>query len=177
MEIQFIHQKIYEIRNTKVILDYDLALLYVVQTKVLNQAVKRNLKRFPEDFMFKLTVEEWQEIMMQQSMRSQFVTASTQKNRNINNTPYAFTEQGIAMLSGILNSDIAIHINIAIMRTFVAIRQFSLTFKELAENLVQLEDRTDKQFTEIYDAINFLVNEKQKELDNSNRTRIGFIKE
>jgi hypothetical protein len=176
MEIQLIHHKIYEIRNIKVILDYDLALLYEVQTKVLNQAVKRNLKRFPEDFMFKLTNEEWQKIVLQQTMRSQFVTASSQKNRNINNTPYAFTEQGIAMLSGILNSDIAIHINIAIMRTFVAIRQFSLTYKELAEKLTQLEDRTDSQFSEIYDALNFLVSEKQKEIDNSNRTRIGFIK-
>lgn len=175
MEIQLIHHKIYEIRNIKVILDYDLALLYEVQTKVLNQAVKRNLKRFPEDFMFKLTHEEWQEIVLQQMKRSQFVTAS-QKNRNINNTPYAFTEQGIAMLSGILNSDVAIYINIAIMRTFVAIRQFSLTYKELAEKLAQLEDRTDNQFSEIYDALNFLVAEKQKEIDNSNRTRIGFIK-
>lgn len=176
MEIQLIHQKIYEIRKCKVILDYDLALLYEVQTKVLNQTVKRNLKRFPEDFMFKLTLEEWQEIIQQQSKRSQNVTASSQKNRNINHTPYAFTEQGIAMLSGILNSDVAILINIAIMRTFVAIRQFSLTYKELAEKLVQLEDRTDNQFAEIYEALNFLVSEKQKELDNTNRTRIGFIK-
>lgn len=100
-------------------LDYDLAAIYEVQTKVLNQAVKQNIKRFPKDFMFRLTDVEWK------AMRSQFVTASQHK-RNTNITPYAFAEQGVAMLSGILNSDRAINMNIAIMRAFVEVRRVIL---------------------------------------------------
>lgn len=108
MDLLLIQNKIHEIRGHKVMLDFDLAELYEVQTKVLNQAVKRNFQRFPIDFMFRLTPEEWE------SMRSQNVTALPNK-RNISATPYAFTEQGLAMLSGILNSDKAIHVNIAIL--------------------------------------------------------------
>src|SRR3982751_5510169 len=110
--IRSIQNRIYELRGERVMLDFDLAALYEVETKVLNQAVKRNIKRFPKDFMFRLSLEEWKDIRSQAvtasestgSMRSQSVTAS-QGRRNTNVTPYAFTEQGVAMLSGILNSD------------------------------------------------------------------------
>jgi len=136
--IQSIQNKIYEIRGERVMLDFDLAGLYEVETKALNQAVKRNIKRFPADFMFRLTPQEWN------SMRSQIVTAyaqtaenkegnwsqivtTSQNKRNIGVTPYAFTEQGVAMLSGVLNSDKAINMNIAIMRAFVEIRRIVFT--------------------------------------------------
>jgi len=116
MELQLIQNKIYEVRGHKVMLDFDLAELYEVPTKVLNQAVKRNMQRFPSDFMFRLTIEEWEYMRSQKftafgtnmDMQSQNVTAS-QKKRNVSATPYAFTEQGLAMLSGILNSDKAIN--------------------------------------------------------------------
>ena len=122
-------------------LDFDLAELYEVQTKALNQAVKRNVQRFPVDFMFRLTLNEWE------SMRSQNLTAYLNK-RNVTATPYAFTEQGLAMLSGILNSDKAIDVNIAIMRAFVMIRQYALTYKELSDKLKEIEGR----FTDVYEA-------------------------
>lgn len=108
-------------------------------------------------------------------MRSQTVTASkSHKKRNLSSMPYAFTEQGLAMLSGVLNSDVAIYINIAIMRTFVAIRQYSLTYKELSEKLAQLEDNSELRFSEIYETLNFLANEKQKEIEFDKREKIGF---
>lgn len=114
-EIEEIRNRIYEIRGRQVMLDKDLAELYGVETKVLNQAVKRNAKRFPDDFMFKLKNEEWE------ILRSQFVTSSWGGIRYL---PYAFTEQGVAMLSSVLRSDTAIEVNIRIMRTFVAVRQY-----------------------------------------------------
>lgn len=117
-EIAIIQSKIYEIRNTKVMLDKDLAELYQVTTGNLNKAVKRNIKRFPPDFMFQLTSEEFTEL--QQNLIFQNGTSNWGGTRKL---PYAFTEQGLAMLSGILNSDIAINVNISIMRAFVAIRQ------------------------------------------------------
>ena len=107
--IKSIQNRIYEVRGERVMLDFDLATLYEVDTKVLNQAVKRNIKRFPEDFMFRLTMKEWQ------NMRSQIMTVYTNK-RNTTVFPYAFTEQGVAMLSSVLRSDKAISMNIAIMR-------------------------------------------------------------
>ena len=115
MELTVIIQsKIYEIRGQQVMFDFDLAALYQVETRILNQSVKRNIKRFPEDFMFQLTVEEWQ------NLKSQFVISSWGGVRKL---PFAFTEQGLAMLSGILNSDVAIEVNISIMRAFVAVRR------------------------------------------------------
>jgi len=163
MDLLHIQNKIYEIRGHKVMLDFDLAELYEVQTKALNQAVKRNFQRFPIDFMFRLTPEEWE------TMRSQNVTALPNK-RNISATPYAFTEQGLAMLSGILNSDKAIDVNIAIMRAFVMIRQYALTYKELTERLKEIEGR----FTDVYDAINYLLNKDKLQIDQGQRKRIGY---
>jgi len=163
MDLLHIQNKIYEIRGHKVMLDFDLAELYEVQTKTLNQAVKRNILRFPLDFMFRLTPEEWE------SMRSQNVTALPNK-RNISATPYAFTEQGLAMLSGILNSEKAISVNIAIMRAFVMIRQYALTYKELTEKLKEIEGK----FTDVYDAINYLLNKDKLQIDQGQRKRIGY---
>ena len=163
MDLLHIQNKIHEIRGHKIMLDFDLAELYEVQTKVLNQAVKRNLQRFPVDFMFRLNTEEWE------VMRSQIVTASPNK-RNASATPYAFTEQGLAMLSGILNSDKAISVNIAIMRAFVMIRQYALTYKELTDKLKEIEGR----FTDVYDAINYLLNKDKLQIEQKQRKRIGF---
>lgn len=167
MELQTIQTKIYEIRGQKVMLDIDLAELYEVETKALNQAVKRNSKRFPLDFMFRLTESEWE------SMRSQIVTASQMK-RNVSATPYAFTEQGLAMLSGVLNSEKAINVNIAIMRAFVFIRQYALSHKDLTEKLLELETTYNKQFKDVYEAINYLLDKDKQEKEQGERKSIGF---
>lgn len=148
-------------------LDFDLAALYEVETKNLNLAVKRNIKRFPLDFMFRLTTTEWQ------AMRLQIETAS-QSKRNTNVTPYAFTEQGLAMLSGILNSDKAINVNIAIMRAFVYVRQIALTHKELTEKIKKLESKTNKKFKDVYDALDYLLQKDKLETEQKTRTKIGF---
>ena len=177
MELQLIENKIYEVRGHKVMLDFDLAELYEVQTKALNQAVKRNIQRFPIDFMFRLTLDEWESMRSliatafgyDKNMRSQNVTAS-QNKRNISATPYAFTEQGLAMLSGILNSDKAINVNIAIMRAFVLIRQYALTYKELTARLKEIEGK----FDDVYEAINYLLNKDKQQIEQKQRKRIGF---
>jgi hypothetical protein len=166
MELQLIQSKIYEIRGHKVMLDFDLAELYEVQTKALNQSVKRNLQRFPIDFMFRLTVDEWE------SMRSQNVTALPNK-RNVSATPYAFTEQGLAMLSGVLSSDKAINVNIAIMRAFVIVRQYALTYKDLTERLREIESK----FSDVYEALNYLLNKDRLETEQRQRKRIGFYQD
>ena len=182
--IKSIQNRIYEIRGERVLLDFDLAALYEVPTKVLNQAVKRNIKRFPKDFMFRLTSEEWQEMWSQfvttseeqTSMRSQIVTAS-QSKRNTKTTPYAFTEQGVAMLSGILNSDKAIAMNIAIMRAFVEIRRILIQETDLRIQLNQIRERLgehDTQLNAIYDAMENLLDEKAAQKKFEERKRIGF---
>jgi L-lactate utilization protein LutC len=179
MELQLIQNKIFEVRRQKVMLDFDLAELYEVQTKALNQAVKRNIQRFPSDFMFRLTFDEWEAVRSQSAtaskinkrMQSQSVTAS-QKKRNITATPYAFTEQGLAMLSGILNSAKAINVNIAIMRAFVLIRQYALTYKELTARLKEIEGK----FDDVYEAINYLLNKDKQQDEQKQRKRIGFYK-
>lgn len=118
-------------------LDHDLAVLYEVPTKALNQAVKRNIERFPKDFMFQLTGEEWT-FLLEQEMRSKNVTAS-QKKRNTGMTPYAFTEHGVTMLASILKSEKAIEMNIFIVRAFIALRQFALQYKELADEIQEIK--------------------------------------
>ncbi len=183
--IQSIQNRIYEIRGERVMLDFDLAALYEVETKALNQAVKRNAKRFPADFMFRLTLVEWQSIRSQSvtasestSMRSQIVTAS-QSKRNTNITPYAVTEQGVAMLSGILNSDKAINMNIAIMRAFVEVRKVLLRQTDLKEQLHEIKQRLgehDTQLNSIYDALENLLDEKAAQRKWEERERIGFKK-
>jgi hypothetical protein len=169
MEITQIHQKIYEIREMKVILDKDLSKLYQVETKYLNLVVKRNLERFPSDFMFQLNQEEWE------SLRFQFATSKGKGGTRY--LPYAFTEQGIAMLSGLLNSQIAIQVNIMIMRTFVYIRQFALLHVELSNQLRQLELKYDKQFDDVFEAINYLLKKDNLERQTKERGKIGYKKE
>ncbi len=180
MKPHLIEQKIYEIRGHKVMLDFDLAELYDVETKVLNQSVKRNILRFPRDFMFRLTVKEWNNIQLQtttgldkDSNRSQFVTGS-QKHRSKELAPYAFTEQGVSMLSSILKSGKAISINIAIMRAFVFIRQYAITHKDLTAKLKELEGKYDKQFKDVYEALNFLLQKEKQHTKQANRRKIGF---
>ena len=169
MYIATLQSKIYEIRGQKVILDFDLATLYEVETKVLNQSIKRNIKRFPSDFMFQLTIEEWE------NMRSQIVTAY-QNKRNIAATPFAFTEQGVAMLSGILNSDVAVNVNIAIMRPFVLMRKYALEHKEFNEKLLEIETKYDKKFSDVYEALNYLIKKDEKETVQKERKQIGYNK-
>ena len=167
MQPDNIQQKIFELRGERIMLDVDLALLYEVETRVLNQAVKRNITRFPEDFMFQLTKEELQILM------SQFVTS---RWGGIRKLPYAFTEHGVTMLASILRSEKAIKMNIIVVRAFIALRQVANQYKELAKKLTQLESANSKQFKEIYQALNFLIDKKQKEEDFSKRQRIGFHK-
>jgi len=176
MNLTIIQNKIYEVRGQKVMLDYDIAELYEVQTKVLNQAVKRNSTRFPEDFMFRLTAKEWK------SMRSQIVTAS-QNKRNTTVTPFVFTEHGVTMLASVLRSERAVNMNIAIVRAFVALRQMILQHKDIAEQLSQLRNELygrigehDTQLNAIYDAIENLLDEKAEKRNWEERERIGFKK-
>ena len=165
--------------------DFDLAALYDVETKVLNQAVKRNIKRFPGDFMFQLTKEEWNDMSSQivmtfseeDSLRSQIVTLKNGRGQHSKYLPCAFTEQGVAMLSGVLNSDRAIKMNIAIMRAFVEIRRMLLTENDLRQQLTQIKDRLgehDAQLNQIYDAIENLLDEKAAQRKWEDRERIGF---
>jgi hypothetical protein len=163
--IERIAQSIRWIRGHKVLLDSDLALLYGVATKVLNQAVKRNRDRFPDDFMFQLNADETG------FLRSQFVT-SPEKHRGKRYRPYAFTEQGIAMLSSVLNSDRAIKVNIAVMRTFVKLRQTLGSNRELAQKFSELERRVgvhDDEIAAILEAIRQLMAPSEKP-----RREIGF---
>jgi len=164
MELQLIQNKIFDIRGQKVMLDFHLAEMYEVETKVLNQSVKRNIKRFPEDFMFQLTNNEYD------NLRSQIVTSSWGGTRTL---PYAFTEHGVTMLAGVLRSDKAIQINLQIVRTFIALRQFALGYVELNRKLEEFMVETNMQFNDIYQALTELAS--QKELECKPRNPIGFI--
>ena len=161
-----IESKIYLIRGQKVMLDRDLAELYGVKTKVLIQAVKRNINRFPLDFMFQMRKEEFN------VLRSQFVTSSWGGRRYL---PYAFTEQGIAMLSSVLNSERAIQVNIAIMRVFVKLKEMLSTHKELARKLSQLEQKFEKHDSEIR-SIFEAIRQIMMPVEQGNK-KIGFLKE
>lgn len=171
MLIKNIQSKIYEIRTQKVMLDFDLAQLYEVETKVLNQAVKRNMDRFPEDFMFQLTKEEYN------TLRSQIVTLENGaggRGQHSKYLPYAFTEQGVAMLSSVLKSKKAVQVNISIMRVFVAVKQMVLGNTELAKKLEELEAKYNKHFSDVYEALNYLMNIKKTEEKIKTRKKIGY---
>jgi hypothetical protein len=163
---QIITHKIIEIRGQKVLLDFDLAELYNTETRILKQAVRRNSSRFPEDFMFELTEEEWI------SLRSQIVTLKTGRGQHSKYLPFAFTEQGVAMLSSVLNNERAIEINIAIMRSFVSLRKFALTYEELTKRVTEIE----QQFPDIYKALNHLMDSKQQNQMQQERKKIGYTK-
>ena len=178
--IQSIQNRIYTIRGERVMLDFDLAALYEVETRVLNQAVKRNIKRFPEDFMFRLDAPEWQRMQSQivttSPMSSQIVMTYPSKRPSIA-LPYAFTEQGVAMLSGILNSDKAINTNIAIMRAFIEVRKVLLQQTDMREQIREIKERMgehDTQLNQIYDAMENLLDEKAAQRKWDDRQRIGF---
>jgi phage regulator Rha-like protein len=168
MDLQIIQQRIYEIRGQKVMLDFDLAILYEVETKVLNQAVKRNIESFPEDFMFRLTNEEFD------GLRSQIVTSNRGGKRY---NPYAFTEHGVTMLASVLKSDKARKMNIAIVRAFIAMRKMTIQYGEIIEQIEALRDKIgnhDAQLNQIYDAIENMLDEKADQQKKQHRTPIGF---
>lgn len=158
-----ISNQIYFIRGEQIMLDFDLAQLYGVETKRLKEAVKRNIERFPEDFMFELTPTEWE------NLRTQIASSSW---GGIRYMPYAFTEQGVAMLSGILRSERAVEVNIAIMRTFVQLRKLMGSNKELAKKIESLERKYDEQFQAVFAVIKKLIQQEGKP-----RKMIGFNKE
>lgn len=185
--IQTIQNRIYEIRGERVMLDRDLAALYETETKRLKEAVKRNIKRFPKDFMFQLTKQEWESLRFQietlekqdNPLRTQIATLKTGRGQHSKYLPYAFTEQGVAMLSGILSSDRAINMNIAIMRAFVEVRRVLILENDLREQLKLIKERLgehDTQLNQIYDAMENLLDEKAAQRKWDDRERIGFKK-
>ena len=168
MDIYQIKNSILEIRGIKVILDFELAKLYEVETRVLKQAVRRNIDRFPSDFMFQLTEIEMQHLVSQNVIPT--------LNHFGGAKPFAFTEQGVAMLSSVLKSKKAIHMNISIMRAFVMMRQWALTHQELSARLDALEQQYGHKFSDIEQVLNFLIQKDQKKTQQQQRDRIGFKK-
>ena len=163
LPIERIESKIYLVRGKKVMFDKDLAGLYEVETKMLNRAVRRNIDRFPEDFMFQLNKQEiklW-------SLRSQFGTLK--RGQHVKYAPLVFTEQGVAMLSSVLHSQQAIQVNIQIMRTFTKLREMLATNKELREKIEKLERKYDQQFRVVFEAIKKLLSAEEKP-----KAKIGF---
>ena len=165
MKLQPIQSKIYEIRGQRVMLDFDLAELYQVETRTLKQAVRRNIERFPSDFMFEITESEYN--YLKNSMTSQIVISNERGGRRY--MPFAFTEQGVAMLSSVLRSETAIQVNIAIMRAFVAMRNYITTTTQITAELSEIRaklallERADEDNAE---AVNDLSEDMRKELDN-----------
>ncbi|MDG1778501.1 MAG: ORF6N domain-containing protein [Flavobacteriaceae bacterium] len=167
MELQIIQSKIHIIRGRKVMLDKDLAALYGVETRILKQAVRRNIKRFPDDFMFQLSKDEFA------NWRSQNVMSNADK-MGLRYPPFAFSEQGVAMLSSVLKSTKAIEVNISIMRTFVVLRQHLTDYKDLKEQIAQLEKEMNIKFKDIHQALNYLLQKDKAVIEHKNRQRIGF---
>lgn len=166
-ELILVQDLIYEVRGKKVMLDYDLARLYGVETKALKQAVRRNLGRFPEDFMFTLSREEYN--LLKISIRSQFVTFEEGRGKYPKYAPFAFTELGVAMLSSILRSETAIQANIAIMRAFVQVREYLLAASSISEELKELRAKVDLlqlQQEEDIGSINDLSEDVRQDIDN-----------
>ncbi len=160
-----IRSKIYIIRGKQVMIDRDLAELYQVENRALNQAVKRNSDRFPDDFMFQLTKEEFENLI------SQFVISSSEHG-GVRKMPYAFTEEGVYMLATVLRSPIAAQTSIAIVRTFTKLREFSLHYNALAKKIIELERKNDKQFKEVFKILDGLMEETK----NIDEKVIGFLK-
>jgi len=165
MDLQVIQQIIFNIRGQRVILDLHLAQLYKVETRALKQAVKRNIDRFPSDFMFELTKDEWKELITNCDNLPDAVKFSPA-------LPFAFTEQGVAMLSTVLRSERAIKVNIEIMRTFVILRKMALQYGELWQKINELEQKYDEQFKEVFTALKLLLEPPKQP-----RKQIGFKRE
>lgn len=166
MKLLEIENKIYEIRGENVMFDFDLAEMYGVETRVLKQAVRRNIDRFPKDFMFRVTESEIKDMVSQNVIPSKSKFGGAQ--------PFAFTEQGVAMLSSVLRNKAAIAINISIMRTFVIIRKLALSHKEISEKLSKMEEKYDKQFNSVYEALNYLLEKEEKQKSQAERPKIGY---
>ena len=165
MELNIIQKRIYEIRGVRVMLDFDLADLYLVETKVLKQSVRRNLDRFPEDFMFELTPEEYNCLII--SLRSQIVTSNEKGGRRY--MPYAFTEHGVIMLASLLRSELAINASIQITRAFVAMRNFIMSTQHIESELAALKARLElleRNDEDNFKAINDLSEDMRQEIDN-----------
>jgi uncharacterized protein (UPF0147 family) len=154
------------LRGKQIMLDEDLGELYQVETRVLNQAVQRNIERFPNDFMFQLSKEE------HENLKSQFVISSLKEHGGRRKLPYAFTENGVYMLSAVLKSKVAVDVSIEIMRTFTKLREFTLHYNALGKKLLELERKSDKQFKEVFSILDTLVNDTQK----TDEKLMGFIK-
>jgi hypothetical protein len=166
ISIETIEQRIFFIRGQKIILDADLAYLYGVTTKRLNEQVKRNRDRFPEDFMFRLSFEEGKSIL---ALRSQIATLERGRHRKY--APYAFTEHGTVMVANVLNSPVAVHASIQVVRAFVRLREIMATHKDLVQKLKQMEKKYDRKFKLVFDAIRALMTPTIS----SSRRQIGFI--
>ena len=161
-----IKSRIYSIRAKEVMLDKDLAELYQVETRTLNQAVKRNIERFPEDFMFQLTKKEYENLI------SQFVTSSSEQHGGVRKMPYVFTEQGLYMLATVLRSEVAVQVNISIIRTFTKMREFSMHYNALARQIIELEKKHNKKFREVFSRLDDIVKETKK----TDEKVMGFIR-
>ena len=168
MELTTIKNSIHEIRGKRVILDYELAKMYEVETRVLKQAVRRNIDRFPEDFMFELSLDEMKNLVSQNVIPSLKYFGGAQV--------YAFSEQGVAMLSSVLKSKLAIQINISIMRAFVMMRQWSFTHQELSEKLTALEKQHQQKFKDIDQVITYLLQKDQAKIKPVPREQVGYKK-
>ena len=168
MDLQIIQNKIFEVRGCRVMLDYHLAELYQVETRALKQAVKRNIERFPDDFMFVLTKEEANLLL---SIGVSHFVIPPDYNFGVA-MPMAFTEQGVAMLSSVLRSKVAIEVNISIMRAFVLMRQMAVGYEELLKRIEELEVSTDAQFNELYHPLTQLLSQSQQQKE---RRPIGFV--
>ena len=168
MDLQIIQNKIFEVRGCRVMLDYHLAELYQEETRALKQAVKRNIERFPDDFMFVLTKEEANLLL---SIGVSHFVIPPDYNYGVA-MPMAFTEQGVAMLSSVLRSKVAIEVNISIMRAFVLMRQMAVGYEELLKRIEELEVSTDAQFNELYQPLTQLLSQSQQQKE---RRPIGFV--
>ena len=168
MDLQIIQNKIFEIRGCRVMLDYHLAELYQVETRALKQAVKRNIERFPGDFMFVLTREEANLLL---SIGVSHFVIPPDYNFGVA-MPMAFTEQGVAMLSSVLRSKVAIEVNISIMRAFILMRQMAIGYEELSRRIEELEVSTDAQFNELYQVLTQLLSQSKQQKE---RRPVGFV--
>ena len=168
MDLQIIQNKIFEVRSCRVMLDYHLAELYQVETRALKQAVKRNIERFPGDFMFVLTQEE-ANLLLSTGVSQNVIPPAYNFGVAM---PMAFTEQGVAMLSSVLRSKVAIEVNISIMRAFVLMRQMVIGYEELLKRIEELEVSTDAQFNELYQALTQLLSQSKQQKE---RRPVGFV--
>ena len=168
MDLQIIQNKIFEVRGCRVMLDYHLAELYQVETRALKQAVKRNIERFPGDFMFVLTQEE-ANLLLSTGVSQNVIPPAYNFGVAM---PMAFTEQGVTMLSSVLRSKVAIEVNISIMRAFVLMRQMAIGYEELSRRIEELEVSTDAQFNELYQALTQLLSQSKQQKE---RRPVGFV--